>query len=128
MFRHAWPEIDVDIRAGLAFEALPALNREDVDLVISSDREPPPGIVFNPLFDYHPLGGLVILADLLGSFGYEQGVDVQDLLQRAGSLGELVDLILTGGVVETVESSLQMYDPRSEGLRDLLTLLRGGLN
>ena len=54
MFRHAWPEIDVDIRAGLAFEALPALNREDVDLVISSDREPPPGILFNPLFDYHP--------------------------------------------------------------------------
>lgn len=54
MFRHAWPEIDVDIRAGLAFEALPALNREDVDLVISSDREPPPGIMFNPLFDYHP--------------------------------------------------------------------------
>ncbi len=54
LFRHAWPEIDVDIRAGLAFEALPALNREDVDLVISSDREPPPGIAFNPLFDYHP--------------------------------------------------------------------------
>ena len=54
MFRHAWPEIDVDIKAGLAFEALPALNREDVDLVISSDREPPPGILFNPLFDYHP--------------------------------------------------------------------------
>lgn len=54
LFRHAWPEIDVDIKAGLAFEALPALNREDVDLVISSDREPPPGVVFNPLFDYHP--------------------------------------------------------------------------
>jgi LysR family transcriptional regulator, regulator for metE and metH len=54
LFRHAWPEIDVDIRAGLAFDALPALNREEVDLVISSDREPPPGIVFNPLFDYHP--------------------------------------------------------------------------
>ena len=54
LFRHAWPEVDVDIRAGLAFEALPALNREEVDLVISSDREPPPGIVFNPLFDYHP--------------------------------------------------------------------------
>ena len=54
LFRQAWPEIDVDIKAGLAFEALPALNREDVDLVISSDREPPPGILFNPLFDYHP--------------------------------------------------------------------------
>ncbi|AWD21220.1 LysR family transcriptional regulator [Fuscovulum blasticum] len=54
LFRHAWPEVDVDIRAGLAFEALPALHREEVDLVISSDRVPPPGIVFNPLFDYHP--------------------------------------------------------------------------
>ncbi|MCB6179685.1 LysR family transcriptional regulator [Rhodobacter sp. Har01] len=54
LFRHAWPEVDVDIRAGLAFEALPALNREEVDLVISSDRIPPPGIIFNPLFDYHP--------------------------------------------------------------------------
>lgn len=54
MFRHAWPEVDVDIRAGLAFEALAALHREEVDLVISSDRDPPPGIAFNPLFDYHP--------------------------------------------------------------------------
>ncbi|CAN1514379.1 LysR Transcriptional regulator [Paracoccaceae bacterium] len=54
MFRHAWPEVDVDIRAGLAFEAMSALNREEIDLVISSDRDPPPGVVFNPLFDYHP--------------------------------------------------------------------------
>jgi len=54
MFRHAWPEVDVDIRAGLAFEALAALNRDEVDLVISSDRDPPPGVIFNPLFDYHP--------------------------------------------------------------------------
>jgi len=54
MFRHAWPEVDVDIRSGLAFEALAALHREEVDLVISSDRDPPPGIAFNPLFDYHP--------------------------------------------------------------------------
>lgn len=54
MFRHAWPEVDVDIRAGLAFEAMPALNREEIDLVISSDRDPPPCVVFNPLFDYHP--------------------------------------------------------------------------
>lgn len=81
------------------------------------------------LFDYHPLGGLVILADLLGSFGYEQGVDnLEGLLQRARSLGELVDLILAGGVIETVERALQAYDPRTAGLRDLLTLLRGGLN
>ncbi len=55
LFRRAWPEIDVDIRAGLAFEALPALQREEVDLVISSDPVPLPGVTFNPLFDYHPV-------------------------------------------------------------------------
>ena len=55
LFRHAWPEVDVDIRAGLAFDALPALNREEVDLVISSDPAPLPGITFNALFDYHPM-------------------------------------------------------------------------
>ncbi|PCD77887.1 LysR family transcriptional regulator [Pseudothioclava arenosa] len=53
-FRRAWPEIDVDIRPGLAFNALPALEREEVDLVISSDPEQIAGVTFNPLFDYHP--------------------------------------------------------------------------
>jgi LysR family transcriptional regulator, regulator for metE and metH len=55
LFRHAWPEVDVDIRAGLAFDSFPALMREEVDLVISSNPEPVPGMAFNPLFDYHPM-------------------------------------------------------------------------
>lgn len=54
LFRHAWPEVDVDIRAGLAFDSFPALLREEVDLVISSNPEPLPGLVANPLFDYQP--------------------------------------------------------------------------
>ena len=53
-FRRAWPEVDIDIRPGLAFGALPALGREEVDLVISSDPEALDGITFNPLFDYSP--------------------------------------------------------------------------
>ncbi|NBO20779.1 MAG: LysR family transcriptional regulator [Rhodobacteraceae bacterium] len=53
-FRRAWPEVDVDIRAGLAFGAMPALVREEVDLVISSDPVQEGGMVFHPLFDYHP--------------------------------------------------------------------------
>ncbi len=51
-YRKSWPDIDVDIRPGLAFQALPALMREDVDLVVSSDPENLPGITFEPLFDY----------------------------------------------------------------------------
>ena len=54
-FRKAWPEVDVDIRPGLAFDALPALRREEVDLVVSSDPEDLPETDFTPLFDYEPV-------------------------------------------------------------------------
>ncbi|MDH5797486.1 MAG: LysR substrate-binding domain-containing protein [Paracoccaceae bacterium] len=54
-FRKSWPDIDVDIRAGLAFDALNALQREEVDLVISSDPEKIEGVDFTPLFDYEPV-------------------------------------------------------------------------
>lgn len=53
-FRRAWPAVDVDIRAGLAFEALGALAREEVDFVLTSNPEPLPGLSYQPLFDYHP--------------------------------------------------------------------------
>lgn len=54
-FRQTWADVDVDIRPGLQFEALPALHRQDVDLVISSDPEDIPGVDFTPLFDYEPV-------------------------------------------------------------------------
>ncbi len=55
MFRRGWPDVDVDIRPGLAFEALPALSREEVDLVVSSDPEEIEGVDFTALFDYEPV-------------------------------------------------------------------------
>ncbi|WP_304617405.1 LysR substrate-binding domain-containing protein, partial [Paracoccus sp. (in: a-proteobacteria)] len=54
IFRRAWPDVDVDIRQRLAFGALPALVREEVDLVISSDPEDLPDVTFQALFDYAP--------------------------------------------------------------------------
>ncbi len=54
-FRQTWADVDVDIRPGLQFEALPALIRQDVDLVISSDPEALAGVDFTPLFDYEPV-------------------------------------------------------------------------
>ena len=53
-FRRAWPEVDLDIRSSLALKALPALQRGQVDMVISSDPEDMDGITFQPLFDYAP--------------------------------------------------------------------------
>ncbi|AVO36650.1 LysR family transcriptional regulator [Pukyongiella litopenaei] len=54
-FRKTWPDVDVDIRPGLAFDALPALQKEEVDLVVSSDPEDIPGVEFVELFDYAPV-------------------------------------------------------------------------
>ena len=54
-FRKSWPDVDVDIRPGLAFDALPALQKEEVDLVVSSDPESLPGVDFIELFDYNPV-------------------------------------------------------------------------
>lgn len=75
-FRRVWPDIDLDIRAGLAFGALPALLREEIDLVISSDPEDTPGVVFQPLFDYAPM--LVVQATHpLVAKGYADPADLE---------------------------------------------------
>jgi LysR family transcriptional regulator for metE and metH len=54
-FRKNWSDVDVDIRPGLAFEAMPALQKEEVDLVVSSDPDDIPGVEFIELFDYAPV-------------------------------------------------------------------------
>ncbi|AXC48735.1 LysR family transcriptional regulator [Paracoccus suum] len=77
-FRRNWPDVDIDIRAGLAFQALPALVRETADLVITSDPEPLEGITYQPLFDYAPT--LVVPAGHpLVAKGYAEAADFADL-------------------------------------------------
>ncbi|MCC5987285.1 MAG: LysR family transcriptional regulator [Pararhodobacter sp.] len=76
-FRHGWPDVDIDIRPGLAFGALPALRREEVDLVISADPEDMPDVTFTPLFDYEPR--FVAAADhRLADKPYVQAEDFRD--------------------------------------------------
>ena len=73
-FRKAWPDVDVDIRPGLAFDALPALRREEVDLVISSDPEDLEGVQFLPLFDYEP----VFVAAATSPLAQKDHIEAQD--------------------------------------------------
>ncbi|GIT89681.1 LysR family transcriptional regulator [Jannaschia pagri] len=73
-FRRAWPDVDVDIRPGLQFQALPALQKEEVDLVVSSDPEDLPGVEFAPLFDYEP----VFLASAAHPLAQKPFVEAQD--------------------------------------------------
>ncbi len=53
-FRQDWPKVDIDIRPGLAFDALDALVHEQIDVVISSDPKEAADICFVPLFTYKP--------------------------------------------------------------------------
>ncbi len=60
-YRRQWPQIEVDIHVGVSFEALPALQTGEVDLVISSDPVDLPDLHFEPLFKYEAL--LALSAD-----------------------------------------------------------------
>lgn len=73
-FRKSWPDVDVDIRPGLAFDALPALQKEDVDLVVSSDPEDLAGVEFIELFDYAP----VFVAAAQHPLAQKRYVDAED--------------------------------------------------
>lgn len=73
-FRKSWGDVDVDIRPGLAFDALPALVKEEVDVVISSDPEDLPGVTFTPLFEYHP----VFVASASHPLAEKPWIDAQD--------------------------------------------------
>ena len=77
-FRKAWPDVDVDIRPGLAFDALPALAREEVDLVVSSDPEQHPDLEFSPLFDYEP----VFVASSQHVLAQKKWIEAQDFFDE----------------------------------------------
>lgn len=54
-FRDQWPEVEIDLMASFHFEPLPALARGDLDLVVTADPVPMPGIHYQPLFRYQAL-------------------------------------------------------------------------
>jgi len=74
LFRHDYPDVDVDIRPGLAFRALKALVDEEVDIVISSDPEDIPGVEFHQLFPYAP----TFLSAKANPLSCKDYVDAQD--------------------------------------------------
>ncbi len=54
-FREQWPAVELDILSGQHFDAMPALCAGDLDVVVTSDPEPLPGIQYIPLFRYEAL-------------------------------------------------------------------------
>jgi len=54
-YRQQWPEVDIDIRLSMNFEPIAALQKGEVDLVISSDLQSHSDLCFEPLFAYQAL-------------------------------------------------------------------------
>ncbi|XDZ71644.1 LysR family transcriptional regulator [Alphaproteobacteria bacterium LSUCC0744] len=77
LFRQDYPDVDIDIRPGLAFRALKALVDEEVDIVISSDPEDIPGVEFHQLFPYAPTF-LAATANPLSRKDYVEAQDFSD--------------------------------------------------
>ncbi|MGQ9555766.1 MAG: HD domain-containing protein [Anaerolineae bacterium] len=77
------------------------------------------------LFEYHPLGGLVIIADLIASYCHEQGKEYQALFGQAFGLGEVFQRLIEHA--DEIEEGIKRYDPRDYGLKETLTLLAGGI-
>jgi len=47
-----WPEVDVDVKQKFRFGGIGALVDQEIDLLVTPDPEPRPGLVFEPVFDY----------------------------------------------------------------------------
>ena len=62
-----WPDVDVDVKQKFRFGGIGALVDHEIDLLVTPDPEPRPGLRFEPVFDYeqvlvvpraHPLASL----------------------------------------------------------------------
>lgn len=77
------------------------------------------------LVDYHPIGGLVIIGDLMASYAFEQARDLAWAFRDVNSLPEAFEKLLAQA--NKLEESIAAYDPRSYALKQTLMLLAGGI-
>ena len=47
-----WPDVDVDVKQRFRFGGISALLDHEIDLLVTPDPEPRPGLLFEPVFDY----------------------------------------------------------------------------
>lgn len=77
------------------------------------------------LFHFHPLGGVVIMADQIASYAFEKGYKLDTIFATARNLPEVFNQLLQ--VADETEKSMKRDDPRNYQLRDMLLLLAGSL-
>lgn len=76
-YRDHWPEVELDLSSGFNFAPLPALERGDLDLVITSDPVSISGISYIPLFRYEALLAIAKQHPLINKT-YIEPIDLAD--------------------------------------------------
>ncbi|MBD2784424.1 HTH-type transcriptional regulator MetR [Xenorhabdus sp. DI] len=51
-FRDSWPQVNVDFKSGVTFDPQPALQKRELDIVLTSDIIADSHLHYTPLFDY----------------------------------------------------------------------------
>ncbi|HRQ42395.1 MAG TPA: HD domain-containing protein [Chloroflexota bacterium] len=77
------------------------------------------------LFHFHPLGGLVIMADQIASYAFDKGIALDSIFAHAKTLSAVFNKLFD--VAEETEASMNRDEPRNYQLRDMLQLLAGNL-
>lgn len=75
------------------------------------------------LFHFHPLGGLVVMADQIASYAFDKGYLLNTVFAKASSLPEVIGQLVQ--IADETEASMRRDDPRDYQLRDMLLLLAG---
>ncbi len=77
------------------------------------------------LFHFHPLGGLVIMADQIASYAFDKGHDLDKFFANVQNLPTLLNRLVE--TADETEKSMKRDDPRNYYLHDMLLLLAGDL-
>ncbi|MFM1885753.1 MAG: hypothetical protein RL026_910 [Pseudomonadota bacterium] len=51
-YLESWPDVDVDVKQKFRFGGLDALLEHEIDVLVTPDPLPRPGLVYEPVFDY----------------------------------------------------------------------------
>lgn len=77
------------------------------------------------LFGYHPLGGLVMISDLIASYCHERGKDYSAFFGGMAGLGDVFERLIAAA--DDIEEGIRGYDPRDYSLKETLRLLAGAI-
>ena len=78
------------------------------------------------LFEYHPLGGLVIVGDIIASAYHGWGQPINEALQHYSTLAEFIELA-QGRTMEAAAAQIMADEQRDTHLAEMVALLLGGI-